>query len=72
MLQKTDQIWVDCDVYCRRPFDFDGDHVFGWEKPGLVCNAVLGLPNDSKTLSGLLKFFEDPYAIGPLAETASD
>ncbi len=65
MLQKTDQIWVDCDVYCRRPFDFQGDHVFGWEKPGLVCNAVLGLPKDSKTLSGLLTFFEDPYAIGP-------
>ena len=65
MLQKTDQIWVDCDVYCRRPFDFDGEHVFGWEKPGLVCNAVLGLPKDSKTLSGLLDFFKDPYAIGP-------
>lgn len=66
MLQKTDQIWVDCDVYCRRPFDFSDPFVFGWEKTGkLVCNAVLGLPKDSKTLAGLLEFLNDPYAIGP-------
>lgn len=66
LLAKTDQIWVDCDVYCRKPFAFENPFVFGWEKPEkLVCNAVLGLPKDSETLGLLLEFFDDPYAIGP-------
>lgn len=65
LLAKTDQIWVDADMYCYRPFDFDKSHVFGWEKPGLVCNAVLGLPRNSPALLGLLEFFEDEYAIAP-------
>ncbi|MGY9036485.1 MAG: hypothetical protein ACKVLA_01530 [Rhodobacterales bacterium] len=65
LLLKTDCIWVDADMYCHRPFDFNSPFVFGWEKPGLVCNAVLGLPSDSKTLAGLLDFFTDEYAIAP-------
>lgn len=68
LLLKTDCIWVDADMYCYRPFDFDTPFVFGWEKPGLVCNAVLGLPSASKTLSGLLDFFKDEYAIAPWLE----
>lgn len=65
LLKKTDKIWVDADIYCYRPFDFKSRYVFGWEKPGLVCNAVLGLPKTSKTLAGLMRFFKDEYAIGP-------
>ncbi len=65
MLQKTRKIWVDCDVLCYRPFAFTREHVFGWEKRNLVCNAVLGLPSNSIALKNLMSFFEDPYAIGP-------
>jgi len=65
LLKKTDKIWVDADVYCYRPFNFKSKYVFGWEKPGLVCNAVLGLPKNSKTLNALLGFFKDQYAIAP-------
>lgn len=65
LLQKTNKIWVDADMYCRQPFNFSTPFVFGWEKPGLVCNAVLGLPQDSETLGQLLSFFEDEYAIAP-------
>lgn len=65
LLLKTDSIWVDADMYCYRPFDFQNPFVFGWEKKGLVCNAVLGLPSDSQTLLGLLEFFKDEYAIAP-------
>jgi len=57
LLQKTDSIWVDSDVYCYRPFDFAQPHVFGLEKPGLVCNAVAGLPSDSPALAALLRYF---------------
>lgn len=65
MLAKTDQIWVDADMYCYRPFDFKDKSVFGWEKPDLICNAVLGLPKSSKALENMIKFFNDEYAIGP-------
>lgn len=65
LLKKTDKIWVDSDMYCHRAFDFKKKSVFGWEKPGLVCNAVLGLPKTSKALNAMLTFFEDEYAIAP-------
>lgn len=65
LLKKTAKIWVDADVYCYRPFDTRSKYVFGWEKPGLVCNAVLGLPKSSKTLAKLISFFKDEYAIAP-------
>ena len=65
LLKKTDKIWVDADMYCYRPFNFRRKTVFGWEKEGLICNAVLGLPKTSKALNGLLEFFQDEYAIAP-------
>ena len=65
LLARTESIWVDADMYCLRPFDLGTPFVFGWEKPGQICNAVLGLPPDSKTLRSLLTFFEDEYAIAP-------
>ena len=65
LLKKTNKIWVDADMYCYKPFDYKTPYVYGWEKPGLVCNAVLGLPPESKTLNALLNFFEDEYAIAP-------
>lgn len=65
MLKKTDKIWVDADMYCYRPFNFTRQSVFGWEKDGLVCNAVLGLPKTSAALEMMLEFFKDEYAIGP-------
>ncbi len=65
LLTKTNAIWVDADMYCYRPFEFETPFVFGWEKNELVCNAVLGLPQDSATLGNLLDFLSDPYAIAP-------
>ena len=65
LLSKTDKVWVDADMYCRQPFNFGSEYVFGWEKPGLVCNAVLGLPRDSDALAQALAFFDDEYAIAP-------
>ncbi|MGB0798557.1 MAG: hypothetical protein ACPGRD_04485 [Planktomarina sp.] len=65
LLAKSDEVWVDADMYCYKPFDFKSQHVFGWEKPNLICNAVLGLPNDSDALGQMLEFFKDEYAIAP-------
>lgn len=65
-------IWVDTDVYCHRPMDYDDDHVLGYELPGAqrVNNAVLGLPADSAILADMLAFTEDRYSIAPFLKPA--
>lgn len=65
--QNPGMIWVDTDVYCHRPMDYDSDYVFGYELPGehRVNNAVLGLPADSNALRQMLTFTDDRYSIAP-------
>lgn len=60
-------IWIDTDVYCHRPMDYDSDYVFGYELPGehRVNNAVLGMPADSEMLRQMLDFTDDRYSIAP-------
>jgi len=60
-------IWIDTDVYCQRPLDYDDDHVFGYELPDSdrVNNAVLGLPADSEMLQAMLDFTADRFSIAP-------
>ncbi|WP_297772843.1 hypothetical protein [uncultured Roseovarius sp.] len=65
--QCPGMIWVDTDVYCHRPMEYDSDYVMGYELPGehRVNNAVLGLPADSDILQQMLEFTSDRYAIAP-------
>lgn len=70
LMNKTDCIWIDADVLCWRPFSGLGSHVYGWEKPGMVCNAVLRLPPESEALDALVGFFDDPNPIPPWAPAA--
>lgn len=60
-------IWIDTDVYCQRPLDYDDDYVMGYELPDSlrVNNAVLGLPSDSPMLMAMLNFTADRYSIAP-------
>jgi len=60
-------IWIDTDVYCHRPMDYDSDYVFGYELPGehRVNNAVLAMPADSALLAEMLAFTSDRYSIAP-------
>lgn len=60
-------IWVDTDVYCWRPLDYDSDYVMGFEKPGgrRVNNAVLGLPAESAVLADMLDFVSEETRIPP-------
>ena len=70
--QNPSMIWVDTDVYCHRPMDYDSDYVLGFELPGVkrVNNAVLGLPVDSPILNDMLSFIEDRHAIPPFLKPA--
>ena len=70
--QNPGMIWIDTDVYCHRPMDFDSDYVMGFELPGghRVNNAVLGMPADSPLMAALLAFTSDPFAIPPFLSAA--
>lgn len=73
MLHKcSGMIWIDTDVYCHRPMDYESDFVFGYELPGehRINNAVLGLPADSEILRQMLDFTEDRYSIAPFLPKA--
>lgn len=65
--QNPGLIWVDTDVYCHRPMDYESDYVMGFELPGStrVNNAVLGLPAESDLTKALISFMDDRYAIPP-------
>lgn len=44
LLYKKGHFWVDTDVICLKPFEFDTDIVFGLESDNLVASGVLGFP----------------------------
>lgn len=68
--QCPGMIWVDTDVYCHRPMDYDSDYVLGFELPGAqrVNNAVLGLPSDSVLLADMLAYTADRFAVPPFVK----
>jgi hypothetical protein len=64
LLARADRmIWADTDAYCVKPFTTASGHFYAWESDEGVNGGVLGLPRDSATLSALLDFTSDPYAI---------
>ena len=67
LLAKTNKLWVDTDIFCLKPFDFDNPMIFGMEDGHYANSAVLRLPHDSATLLDMLAFFQDEYAIAPFS-----
>lgn len=57
LLQKTDHVWVDLDIYCVNPLDLSSDYLFGvvWRNKA-VNNCVLRLPKNSLALKLILEF----------------
>jgi pimeloyl-ACP methyl ester carboxylesterase len=64
MLAKCDRtIWADTDAYCVKRFTSPNGHFHGWESAKHINNGVVGLPQDSEALAGLIDFTSDEYAI---------
>jgi hypothetical protein len=57
LLQRSEGLWLDCDVYLFKPMEWGDGHVFGWERPGVVGSAVLALPAESPALEELIAYF---------------
>lgn len=60
LLARTDEIWVDTDAYCLRPFP-DRAYLFAPHYRDHMANGVLRLPQDSPTLCALLDFTDQEF-----------
>lgn len=65
LMRNTDHTWVDLDMIALQPFEFDGDRIYGYEKPDQVNCAVLRLPRSSPTLAELSKLTPETRGIAP-------
>ncbi len=64
LLRKTNEIWADTDVYCRKPLP-DTPYLYACHFKDLLTNAVLRLPKTSHTLNSLLGFTLSEYPEPP-------
>jgi len=65
MLFKEGGVWVDTDVVCLKPFDFDTDLFFGMQQADYFNVAVLGAEPEIEILGFLAKQAEDPNKFLP-------
>ena len=56
LLRKTPHIWVDLDIFCLRPLNFESEYIFAHEDANTINGALLRLPRNSPTLLELLKY----------------
>lgn len=59
LLKRGLGTWIDADIYLVKPLDVDRSHLFGIEAPGILNNAVLRIPRESRLLDGLLEPFRN-------------
>lgn len=57
--------WVDMDIVCLKPFDFEDDFVFGWQDCELVNIAVLKFPSAHPLAAILADRCKEPNKIRP-------
>lgn len=65
LLRERGGLWVDTDIVCLRPFDYDQPEIFAWEDGRLINNAVLGLPAGHPLAQWLVDCCENPNTIRP-------
>jgi hypothetical protein len=70
-LQRRDLgMWIDCDVYCVRPFDFEHPYVFGWKSRDAIATGVLRLPGGSNLTETLISLFDRKSTVHPWLSSA--
>jgi len=65
VLRQKGGCWVDTDVICLKPFDFEHQHIFGWQDSSVINIAVSGLPKGSEHASMLAEMCRHPNKIQP-------
>ncbi len=65
MLHREGGVWVDTDMVCLKPFDFETDMFFGFEELDRVNNAVLGARPGLELFAHLARQSENPNHLLP-------
>lgn len=65
LLFEKGGFWVDTDVVCMKPFQFDSELIFGLESDKNANVAVLSFPKRHEACSFLIDFCENPNKILP-------
>jgi hypothetical protein len=60
LLYERGGLWVDTDVVCLKPFDFDSSEIFAWQDERVINNAVLGLPKGHRLAQWMWEVCEHP------------
>ena len=65
LLLEYGGLWVDTDVVCLRPFDFDHSEIYAWQDEQVINNAVLGLPKGHRLAQWMNDCCEQPDRVLP-------
>lgn len=67
LLQETDYIWVDADIYALRPLETKSEYLFprGNRKNARLINSVMAFPKDSPALTAMCDFAFDSDLVPP-------
>ncbi len=63
--KKVGGFWIDCDLYCIRPLEFDGNPIFAWQDQQFINGAVLRFGEVCPMRDDLTQLFENPRAKFP-------
>jgi len=65
MLEKLGGYWVDMDLVCTKPFDFNDEIIFGMEEHNSAAIGALRFPSNHILVSSMVKRCENPNSIEP-------
>ena len=65
LLFERGGIWVDTDMVCLRPFDYEIREIYAWQDEKYINNAVLGLPAGHALAEWLAACCENPNQMRP-------
>ena len=65
LLYQKGGYWVDTDIVCLKPFDFEDEYVFGWAAPSRVSNAVLRFSSGNGLMKSLSELCRRPNTFMP-------
>lgn len=68
LMYRTGAFWVDADVICLKPFEFEDAWVFGREESDALGASVLRFPAGHEVPRRLADACKDPYAFMPWDE----
>lgn len=64
LYNSENAFWVDMDVLCLKPFEFNKDLVFGWQDEYYINNAVIGTRKLNHNLfNELITYCENPFKL---------